>query len=144
MSTTIESYKAILATNENDNEKKSGSAKLEFAQMTLQIEKYEHERQKYVTDRVLWNDEKASLIKQLDRAREVESFLREQVEECSDKMGIPKSQMDALKSQNHKLESDIARLQAELVKTKNKLQNVETESNQLNTKLSFELHQRKE
>ena len=52
--------------------------------------------------------------------------------------------MDALKSQNHKLESDIARLQAELVKTKNKLQNVETESNQLNTKLSFELHQSKE
>jgi hypothetical protein len=40
-----------------------GSAKMEFAEMALQIEKYEHERQKYITDRVLWNDEKASLIK---------------------------------------------------------------------------------
>lgn len=98
MATTIESYKAILATNENESEKSMGSAKLEFADMTIQIEKYEHERQKYLIDKVLWNDEKASLIKQIDRAREVESFLRDQVEECSEKMGIPKSTVDQLKS----------------------------------------------
>ena len=98
MATTIESYKAILATNENESEKSMGSAKLEFTDMSIQIEKYEHERQKYLIDKVLWNDEKASLIKQIDRAREVESFLREQVEECSEKMGIPKSTVDQLKS----------------------------------------------
>lgn len=77
MACTIESYKAILATNENESEQHMGSAKLEFAEMALQIEKYENERQKYITDRVLWNDEKSSLIKQVDKAREVESYLRE-------------------------------------------------------------------
>jgi hypothetical protein len=45
--------------------------------MALQIEKYEHERQKYITDKILWNDEKTSLIRQIDKAREVESYLRE-------------------------------------------------------------------
>ena len=44
MSTTIESYKAILTSNENESEKHMGSAKLEFANMTLQFEKYENER----------------------------------------------------------------------------------------------------
>lgn len=91
MACTIESYKAILATNSNETEQSIGSAKLEFAQMALQIDKYENERQKYITDKVLWNDEKSSLIRQIDKAREVESYLREQIEDCSDKMGIPKS-----------------------------------------------------
>jgi hypothetical protein len=41
MACTIESYKAILATNSNENELTMGSAKLEFAEMALQIDKYE-------------------------------------------------------------------------------------------------------
>lgn len=44
MACTIESYKAILATNSNENEQSMGSAKMEFAEMTLQIDKYEQER----------------------------------------------------------------------------------------------------
>lgn len=127
MACTIESYKAILETNSNETELSIGSAKLEFAQMALQIDKYEHERQKYITDKVLWNDEKASLIRQVDKAREVESYLREQVEECSEKMGIPKSTVDQLKSTIARLETENAKINAELIKTKSKLQGIESD-----------------
>lgn len=93
---------------------------------------------------MLWNDEKASLIRQIDKAREVESYLREQVEECSDKMGIPKSTVDQLKSTIARLETENAKINAELIKTKSKLQGIESEREKQSNKLTFDLQQTKE
>lgn len=123
MSCTIDSYKAILAANSNETEQSIGSTKNEFSAMQRQLDSYEHERQKHLTEKVLWSDEKANLIKQIDQARQVESYLREQLDECSDKMGIPRSQAESLKTQIRTLEHERDDLNVRLGKATAKLAN---------------------
>lgn len=102
--------------------------------MALQIERYESERQKYITEKVLWNDEKQGLIRQLEKARQVENFLREQADQ-SERTSLPKSDVTKMRSSLSKLEGENSRLTTVLSNTKAKLQTSQAETSKLQLEL---------
>ena len=90
MAVTIESYKNILESFEQDDQTDIVKVRREMLSMTKQIEALEKERQTVLDKNVIIEDERKQLKSKIDEYRKIESSLREEIEMVSNSMGVPK------------------------------------------------------
>lgn len=80
MATTIESYKNILESFTQDDQTDVVKIRKEMIAMSRQIEDLEKNRQKFIDEKVVYEDEKKQLLKKIEEYKRIEQNMRDEIE----------------------------------------------------------------
>ncbi|CDW77286.1 UNKNOWN [Stylonychia lemnae] len=114
MQITIESYKNILESFEQNDQTDTVKIKKEMVAMQRQIEDLQRDRQRAIDKKIVAEDEQKNLRAKVEEYIRIESSLREEIENISNQMGVPKQEYDKVRQNLHLREKEISDLQRQI------------------------------